>query len=87
VTEAEVDFGTTPRWEAQFTITDAAVLSTSKIIISESGKIATGRVAAGDAQWDSISIAALPATGSFIAYCRADPGPVVGKRKLHYMVG
>lgn len=84
VTETEVDFGTTPTTDKLFTITDAGVSSTSKIIIQESGKPATGR-AAGDAQWDSITYAAYPGTGSFTVYAKAS-GSVVGKRKVEYMV-
>lgn len=84
-TEYEIDFGTLPRFDALFTITDAAVSSTSKIIISETGKPATGRVA-GDSQWDYISLAALPVAGSFTVYAMAIPGPVVGKRKIQYQV-
>ena len=84
VTETEVDFGTTPTTDKLFTITDAGVSSTSKIIIQETGKPATDR-AAGDAQWDSITYAAYPGTGSFTVYAKAS-GSVVGKRKVEYMV-
>lgn len=85
VTEVEVDFGSTPRYDATFTITDAAISSTSKVVISESGKVATSRVA-GDSQWDSILCSSLPATGSATVYARAQPGPVVGRRILQYSV-
>lgn len=84
-TEVEVDFGATPAWDALFTVTDAAVSGTSKIMIAESGKVATGRVL-GDSQWDSISCAANPGAGSFSVYALAHPGPVVGKRTLIYTV-
>lgn len=84
-TEIEVDFGTTPVADKLFSVSDGTVSSTSKVIIMESGKAATGRIA-GDAEWDSITAAALPATGSFTIYALARPGPVVGKRKLHYTV-
>jgi len=84
-TEVEVDFGTKPVYEARFTITDGTVTAASKVVIGESGKQATGRTQ-GDAEWDSITVAANPGSGSFQAYCRAIPGPVVGRRTLHYMV-
>ena len=64
---------------------DAGISGTSKVLIAESGKPATGR-AAGDAQWDSIAVAAAPGVGSMAVYATAHPGPVVGKRTLHYMV-
>ena len=85
-TETEVDFGSTPTWEATFTITDAAVSATTEVAVVQSGTTATGR-AAGDALWDAISYAAVPASGSFTLYAAASPGPVVGKRKLLYQVG
>jgi len=85
-TEVELDFGTTPAWDATFTVTDATVInSTYKVMISESGKAATGRVA-GDSQWDSVAVTALPGAGNFIAYCTIQPGPIVGKRKFLYQV-
>ena len=84
ITETEVDFGTTPTTDALFTITDAGVSATSKIIVQASGKPATGRVA-GDDQWDSITYSANPGTGSFSVYAKAS-GSVVGKRKIHYTV-
>jgi hypothetical protein len=86
VTEIEVDFGTKPTFNGRFSVTDAGVSGTSKVVVTESGKIATGRVASGDAEWDSIISAALPAAGSFTLFCTAQPGPVVGKRKLQYSV-
>ena len=85
VTEVEVDFGSAPRYDAEFTITDAAISAASKVTVSESGKAATGRVA-GDAQWDSISCAALPGTGVATVYAMAHPGPVVGRRILQYSI-
>jgi len=85
-TEAEVDFGTKPRRDLTFTLTDASISSTSKVIIVESGKIATGRVASGDAAWDSVSFSALPGTGSAQVYATANPGPIVGRRKFQYTV-
>ena len=87
ITEVTVDFGSKPAYSASFTVVDAAVSASSKIAISESGKIATGRIAAGDSEWDAITAAALPGAGSFVAYCKANPGPVVGRRILQYSVG
>lgn len=86
VTEVEVDFGTAPVYDKTFTVVDAAVSSTSKVLMGESGKVATGRVAQGDSLFDSINVAAIPGTGSLQVLCRASPGPVVGRRTLQYMV-
>ncbi len=83
VTETEVDFGTTPVVEKTFTITDASITATSKIIVTESGSIGTARIAPGDSLWDTITYACIPATGSFTLFARAS-GSVVGYRKLFY---
>lgn len=85
-TEVEIDFGaTTPKYDALFTITDASVNTSSKIIVLPSGKTATGRVS-GDAQWDNLLLAASPGTGNFTLYALAFPGPVKGKRVIQYTV-
>jgi len=84
ITETEVDFGSTPVTDATFTITDAGVSGTTKIIVTESGSVATGR-AAGDSLWDSINYSALSGTGNFTLYAKAS-GSVVGKRKLYYTI-
>jgi len=85
LTEVEVDFGTKPTTDAQFTITDASVSGTSKITVTPSGNTATGRVA-GDNQWDSVMYSALAATGNFILYAVCSTGSLVGKRKVYYSI-
>lgn len=85
-TEYEIDFGTTGVYDATFTVVDAAVTATTEVAVVQSGATATGR-ADGDALWDSIAYAAVPAAGSFTLYALATPGPVVGKRKILYQVG
>lgn len=85
-TEAEVDFGSgTPLYDAQFTVTDAAISASSKVAVVTCGKAATGRVN-GDDQWDQIVWSCLPGTGSMLVYAVAVPGPVVGRRKLQYQI-
>lgn len=85
-TEVEVDFGSgVPAYEASFTITDGSVSGSSKIVVSQSGNVATSRVG-NDAEWDSVIYAALAGTGQFTLYARALPGPLVGKRKLFYSI-
>jgi hypothetical protein len=87
MTEAEVDFGTTPTWSTRFTVTDATIGASSKILVSQSGNTATGRVGTDDAEFDAIDYAATPGAGSMVMHALATPGPVVGKRKLFYTVG
>ena len=85
-TEYEIDFGSTPRFDASFTVVDAGVSASSEVAVVQSGATATGR-AAGDAQWDSIAYAAAPGSGQFTLYALAHPGPVAGRRKILYQVG
>jgi len=87
VTEVEIDFGTVPVPSKSFTITDANIKATSVIDVLASAKTATGRVGTDDMEWDGLSLSAVPASGSMIVYAVANPGPVVGKRKIHYRVG
>ncbi len=85
-TEYEIDFGSTPVYDATFTVVDAAVSATTEVAVVQSGATATSR-AAGDALFDSVAYAAVPAAGQFTLYALATPGPVVGKRKILYQVG
>lgn len=86
-TELEVDFGSTPVYSTSFTITDAAITSSSvKIQVLPCGKAATGRTA-DDWQWDTAQFAADPDTGSATCYAVFSPGPIVGKRNIQYSIG
>lgn len=82
LTEIEVDFGTKPVRSKKFTITNASITGSSKIIVSPSGNVATGRVG-DDWEWDSISASAKAGTGQFTLTCFAS-GKVAGKRKFYY---
>lgn len=85
-TELEIDLGSTPVYDFTFTITDAAITSSSvKVVVSSSGKTATGR-ADGDWLFDSAVFSANPGTGSATVYALFYPGPVVGKRWIQYLV-
>lgn len=83
-TEAEVNFGTTPTRSARFTVTDGTVSGSSKIIITQSGNVATGRFG-NDAEWDSIMWSAQAGTGQFTLTGFAT-GPIRGYRKFFYTV-
>ncbi len=85
-TEYEIDFGSTPAYDATFTVVDATVSAITEVAVVQSGATATGR-ADGDALFDSVTYAAVPAAGQFTLYALASPGPVVGKRKILYQVG
>lgn len=83
VTEVEIDFGSVPVREKHFTITDAGVSATSKIIAVQSGKAATGRDA-DENEMDALVFNCKPETGQFVLNAFAIPGPVTGKYKVNY---
>jgi hypothetical protein len=85
-TEVEVDFGSSPVYGSEFTITDAAITAASKVQVMPCGKAATGRTA-DDWAWDGAAFAANPGAGSATCYAQFLPGPIVGKRKVQYSVG
>lgn len=86
VTQIEVDFGTVPTRTKTFTITDASVSATSKIMIVQSGTAATGRHA-DENEMDPILFSGTPASGQFTLIANALTGPVAGKYKVLYIVG
>lgn len=85
-TETEIDFGSGPPvFDKKFTITDAGVSPSSKIVVTQSGSVATDRVG-DDAEWDCVVYAALAGTGDFSLFAQSLPGPLVGKRKIFYSI-
>lgn len=84
-TTVEVDFGSIPTYDKTFTVTDASVSLTSKVIALHAGDAATGRQA-DENELDALVCRAVPATGSFTLYVRSTTGPVAGKYKVHYTV-
>lgn len=86
ITEVEVDVGASPVYTASISVTDATVSGTSKVLITQSGRAATGRQA-DENEMDGLIANATPAAGSFTAQIIAKPGPITGKFKLLYMVG
>jgi hypothetical protein len=84
LTETEIDFGTAPVRSKKFTVVDGTVTGSSKIIVSPSGNVGTGRVG-DDWEWDSVSLAAKAGTGSFTISAHAS-GRIRGNRKVYYSV-
>lgn len=85
--ETEVDFGSTPVGETTaFTITDATVSGTSKIMLSLSGAAPTGKDQ-DELEMDAFHMWALPGSGSFSLYMRPLEGFVHDKFKVNYIVG
>jgi len=84
VTEAELDFGASAVWFKTFTISDAGITSTSKIVAVQSGAAATDREA-DENETDALILRCVPATGSMTVYADALRGPVSGKFKINYV--
>lgn len=80
VTTVEKDLGSTPAWRGTFVITDAAIASTSKVLVSQAPGPYTGKgTRADEAEMDQLTCIATPATGSATVYWRVQGGirPVV----------
>lgn len=80
----EYDFGSTPVYDSEFTITDAAITNTSIVLVTPGGA-ATGRTA-DDWRWDGAAIGVVAGSGTATCYVTFSPGPIVGKRKFNYTV-
>jgi len=81
--QTEIDFGATPVNDATFSITDANVSATSRIVICLSGDTPTGKDN-DELEFDTFSLIATPAAGSFSLYARALEGYVADKFKINY---
>lgn len=86
VSVCEVDFGATAARSRRFTVVDAAITATSKLIVAQSGIAATGK-AADENEIDALVARATPNAGSMTVYVDALHGFLRGKYKLNYTVG
>lgn len=84
--QTEIDFGTTPVSESSFTITDASVTATSKIICTVSYEAPTGKDQ-DELEMDDLQLRVAPASGQFTLYAKtADGSYVADKFKINYLV-
>lgn len=86
VTSVEIDFGTTSVTSKTFTITDAGVTGTSKILCFQAGRAATGQ-SADENEWTKLALTANPGTGSFTLWAECINGTVTGKFIIDYLKG
>ena len=86
LTETEVDFGYPPMKVKSFTITDASVTDSSKIMVSQSGGVPTGK-GTGESELDSASFSAIAGTGQFTLIVTALDGKIGGTVKAFYLLG
>jgi Protein of unknown function (DUF2793) len=84
--EAEIDFGSSGARSKKFTVAAAGVTAASRIIVTQSGKAATGR-SSDENEMDALMLRAVPGAGAFTLYADALTGLVNGKFKINYMVG
>lgn len=80
-TEYILDFGTTPVYDKDFTITDGSVTVNSKIAVSMD-------LVDEGWQWDVCLFTVTPGSGSFSLNCNFEDGngPVTGNRLIEYQV-
>jgi hypothetical protein len=81
--QTEIDFGTTPVYEASFTITDSEV-TTSSIIVAQIAYVAPTGKELDELEFDFFDFRCTPGTGSFTLYARSLEGLVADKFKINY---
>ncbi len=81
----EIDFGSVPTRYRTFTVIDASVSPTSKIMVTQSGQAATGGQA-DDAEMDPILLSARAGSGQLVIAARTLDGVVTGKYVANYQV-
>jgi hypothetical protein len=69
-----------------FTITNASVTTSSKIMVVQSGAAATGRQS-DENEMDPLIFSAVAGTGQFTLYANSTSGPVYGLYNIYYMLG
>ncbi len=87
IKQTEVDFGTTPISEKEFTVTDTDVLVTSQLIAQVAYEAPTGKDL-DELEMDDLQIRCQPGTGQFLMFIRtADGSYLADKFKINYLVG
>ena len=84
-TVVEIDFGIVPTSSGSWTIIDAAVASTSNVVVTPSGRAAGGRVG-NDWAFDAAQFSTVPANGTFTLSALCTGGRMVGKRNIQYEI-
>ncbi len=86
IKQTEVDFGTVPISEKEFTITDADVLVTSQLIGNVAYEAPTGKEL-DELEMDSLDLKFAPGAGQFKIYAKGLDGYLADKFKINYLVG
>lgn len=86
VAQTEIDFGATPISEASFTITDANVTASSKIVAMVAYVAPTGKDL-DEIECDELDIKCGNGSGTFPMYVKGMEGYVHDKFKINYIIG
>jgi len=86
IKQTEIDFGTIPISEKEFTITDSDVLINSQITGNVAYETPTGKDL-DELEMDSIDLKFAPGNGQFKIYAKGLEGYLEGKFKINYLVG
>jgi hypothetical protein len=85
---ATIDFGSTPVYSANFSITDADVFTTSKISVTANGSTASSALGGDELECDGLLITGYCAVnGTLLLSVVTYPGPIKGKRGIMYTIG
>jgi hypothetical protein len=86
IKQCEIDFGTIPVSEKEFTIIDSDVLITSQITGNVAYEAPTGKEL-DELEMDSIDLKFAPGNGEFKIYAKGEEGYIEGKFKINYLIG
>jgi hypothetical protein len=87
IAEVELDFGTAIGTKSKsFTVVDASVTSSNRIIMQHSLAAATGR-AQDENELDTFTVRCVAGSGQFTAYADSLFGSVAGVYRFNYLVG
>lgn len=86
VQQVEIDFGSLPVSEANFTITDPSVSPTSHIIGTVAYEKPTGKEL-DELEMDELDLKFGPGSGQFTLYAVGENGYIADKFKINYVVG
>jgi hypothetical protein len=81
----EIDFGSTPIAEKEFTVTDADVTATSKIVGCIAYVAPTGKDL-DELEFDAIDLKFAPGAGQLKIYAKGLEGYVADKFKVYYII-
>lgn len=86
VSQTEIDFGSLPVAEASFTVVDASVTPTSRIVGHVSYEAPTGKDL-DEIEMDVLDLSFGPGNGQLTLYAKGTQGYVADKFKVNYVVG